>query len=302
MSLLRSAAVCSLFAISSIASAATSDIQVTKTTSSTGAPPGGVIVYTITVHNNGPDAATNVDITDVLSPLVNFEDLNTLLPCSTPTRFSSGTVQCLATTLAAGGNEVITLSVRVAPNVAGGTIENSVSAVSQSDDPNSGNSSASAPPVPVLPPSADLTIVKATQSTIAPTGTIVEYGIFIRNNGPSTATNVVVTDTLPAGLELVSATMIGGTCTGTTTITCNQSGSLVSSQPNSVTLRARVTATSGTVTNTATVSASQSDPNLANNSSTKTLPVTAPTIPTMSTYALIALALALGAIAFTRTR
>ena len=153
----------------------------------------------------------------------------------------------------------------------------------------------------MLPASADLSLTKTTGATTTTTGSTVSYTITVANAGPSTATNVVVIDPLPAGLQFVSATPSQGSCSGTTTVTCTL-GNLLSGANATITLQALVTATSGTIANTATVSSATSDPNGGNNGGTSTpLPVGEP-IPTMSTYALIALAIALGAIAFTRTR
>ena len=45
------------------------------------------------------------------------------------------------------------------------------------------------------------------------------YTVTIRNDGPSTATNVVVNDPLPAGTVFDSAASTQGTCD--TTVTCN---------------------------------------------------------------------------------
>jgi len=56
------------------------------------------------------------------------------------------------------------------------------------------------------PPQADLTIKKIDLADPLPAGAILTYTIFITNNGPSPAVNVVVTDMLPANTTFVSAT------------------------------------------------------------------------------------------------
>lgn len=56
------------------------------------------------------------------------------------------------------------------------------------------------------PPQADLTIKKIDLVDPLPAGAILTYTIFITNNGPSPAGNVVITDTLPADTSFVSAT------------------------------------------------------------------------------------------------
>src|SRR5262245_36696629 len=52
-------------------------------------------------------------------------------------------------------------------------------------------------------PSADLSITNTTLPNPATLGKNLTYGMNIINNGPETATNVRVTDALPAGVTLV---------------------------------------------------------------------------------------------------
>jgi len=138
---------------------------------------------------------------------------------------------------------------------------------------------------------ADLAITKTGPATTT-INTPFNFIITATNNGPSAATNVVVTDVLPAGLTFVSATPSQGTCTGTTTVTCSLGG-LASGASATVTL----TVTSATATpasNTATVTATEVDPNPANNTATATAGVVS-AIPALSEWALLALAAALAA-------
>ncbi len=67
--------------------------------------------------------------------------------------------------------------------------------------------------------SADLQLSKTGTPDPVPAGAELTYTIVAKNNGPSTATDVVVTDTLPAGVELVSPTPTQGGCTGSLTCT-----------------------------------------------------------------------------------
>ncbi|HXU46223.1 MAG TPA: hypothetical protein VN783_11910 [Thermoanaerobaculia bacterium] len=67
-------------------------------------------------------------------------------------------------------------------------------------------------------PNSDLSIVKTGPSTIQ-AGDQVTYTLQVTNNGPDTATNVTVTDTLPTGAIFVSA--------GGTGWTCNQAAGIV---------------------------------------------------------------------------
>ena len=94
-------------------------------------------------------------------------------------------------------------------------------------------------------------------------GDVIEYVLTLINNGPDAATSVQVSDPLPAGLSLVSATPDQGTydpATGQWDVGTVGGGS-------SVTLSILVTVTSpAPATNTATVSGSaQFDPVTTNN-------------------------------------
>jgi uncharacterized repeat protein (TIGR01451 family) len=111
---------------------------------------------------------------------------------------------------------------------------------------------------------ADLSITKTGPAFVQSGGSIT-YNITVQNAGPANASNVMVSDPLPAGETLVSATSSQGTCSGT--VTCNL-GSISSGGSATIAIVANVTAPCGsTLDNTATVSGDQPDPNSSNNSS-----------------------------------
>lgn len=98
------------------------------------------------------------------------------------------------------------------------------------------------------------------------------FNIGVSNAGPNAASAVVVTDVLPAGTTLVSATPSQGSCSGTTTVTCSL-GVIANGGNATIVLRINPSA-SGPLSNTATVTdAPRPDPNAANNSSTATVTV-----------------------------
>src|SRR5207245_5421370 len=78
-------------------------------------------------------------------------------------------------------------------------------AITQADqfDPNSGNNSSSAIETPQQ---ADLAITKTVNNPTPNVGDTVTFTITLNDNGPNTASNVQVSDVLPAGLSFVSAT------------------------------------------------------------------------------------------------
>jgi len=148
--------------------------------------------------------------------------------------------------------------------------------------------------------SADLVITK-TGATTASTNTNVTYTITVTNNGPTGATNVVMTDVLPAGTTFVSSSTTQGSCSGTTTVTCAL-GSLSTAASATITLTIKMPSAPATVVNTASVTASENDPNTANNTGTATTAVAsaiAP-IPALSAWMLLILAAMLTALALRR--
>jgi uncharacterized repeat protein (TIGR01451 family) len=110
---------------------------------------------------------------------------------------------------------------------------------------------------------------------IASGGTLT-YHITVTNNGmptmPATTSGVTVTDVLPAGVTFVSATPTTGSCSGTSTVTCNLG---IFPSGATATIDIVVTAPSGcnSITNTATVAALTNDPTPANNTATATTSV-----------------------------
>ena len=127
----------------------------------------------------------------------------------------------------------------------------------------------------VAPPSPDLSIAKTDSPDPVIAGKSVTYTLTFTNNGPSDATGVTVTDTLPVGTTFISVTPAQGSCSGTSTITCSLSG-LASNASTTVTIQVTVnSSTTGTITNTASVTSSEADPIATNNTTTSTTTVIA---------------------------
>ncbi len=115
----------------------------------------------------------------------------------------------------------------------------------------------------IATPVADLGLTNSDNQDPVLVGAPFTYTIVATNLGPSAATGVRVTDTLPAGISLLSVATTTGTCNGATTIVC-QIGTLANGAQATVTLGVK-SLSADQVTNTAAVSANEPDPVPSNN-------------------------------------
>ncbi|HEU4934272.1 MAG TPA: PQQ-dependent sugar dehydrogenase [Pyrinomonadaceae bacterium] len=115
----------------------------------------------------------------------------------------------------------------------------------------------------VNPLSADLSISNTASPNPGQAGVSLSYRIIATNHGPKPATNVTITDTLPAGVTFISATATQGNCNGSGPVICNL-GSLDVDTSAIVTIVV-VPSSAGQITNSATVSATETDSDSTNN-------------------------------------
>ncbi len=124
---------------------------------------------------------------------------------------------------------------------------------------------------------------------VAVSGTII-YTLTVENAGPALASNVALTDPLPAGLAYLSADSSQGSCTeASATVTCVL-GDLSGGSTATVTIRATAS-TPGTVINTVTATTSQTDLDPINDTASWTSHIQtvsdppAPNLPSSGTFA-----------------
>ncbi len=234
---------------------------------------GSNITYTLTVSHTGPNDAGSLRIVDQLSPSTSFVSASGVgWTCG----HSAGVVTCTRPGPHALGAGIPPVSLVARANSTGGTVTNSATvepgAVGGVPDPDSTNNTVTADTT-VLP-GADVRIAQKAVSSPLPAiaGTDITFTIQPRNGGPATATNVAVTDTLPAGWSFVSASGPNWSCSNAgSTVTCTRA-TLPAGATNDITLVARapgnaaVGPTGTSYTNTAGITASSTDPVAGNNS------------------------------------
>lgn len=118
---------------------------------------------------------------------------------------------------------------------------------------------------------ADLFVAGSAAPEPVTIDTDLTYSLTVSNNGPQAATNVVLTDTLPAGALFISATT---GCTHSAGIVTCVLGTLANGASSVVNIVIRLP-NAGTAINNASVSSDVPDPNSANNADTDTTTVTA---------------------------
>ena len=129
---------------------------------------------------------------------------------------AAATVTCAMNDLSAGGSALVTLVVR--PGVAG-SLANTLECHCQRDRSERGGQQCDG--------DSDGKPGGGYQRRDRPSpnpvyaGTNLSYAVTISNQGPSTATGLTLSDVLPSGVTLVSATTANGTCTTAgATVTC----------------------------------------------------------------------------------
>jgi uncharacterized repeat protein (TIGR01451 family) len=257
--------------LSTLVVSAHADLAVEKTGPSSVAP-GGLLEYVIRVTNLGPGTATDVISADEIpggTTLVSSSILGVPSTCTVPAAGTSNLLSCRTAAMLPG--EFIEARVTAQASldlVVGALILNEASVTSVTPDLNPANNFATVETRVAAATEADLKVEKTDDVDPVLSGANVTYTLLVTNLGPAGATNVSLTDTLPAGLSFVSATTTQGSCAGTT---CSL-GALAPSATATVTVVAAATAT-GLHENAAAVSAAEVDPVPANNSASESTTV-----------------------------
>ncbi|MFD4894141.1 hypothetical protein ACFWNL_27665 [Kitasatospora sp. NPDC058397] len=172
-------------------------LTVSKTLLTNPVVPGQQIQWRITVTDNGPSTARNVVVTDtvpdgVANPSLARDTDGSLCP------ITGNRATCPAIELAVGQSESYTLTGTLASDAT--TTPTNTAIVTGGPDPATPTHTAVATPSVSPSPQASLTLSKVLVTGSVVPGGPIQWRVTVTNNGPSRARNVVVTDTIPAGV------------------------------------------------------------------------------------------------------
>ena len=179
-------------------------------------------------------------------------------------------------TLAPNGTDTVTVSINNGAN----SLTSSTSAYSDSvsfSNTTNGNGntawSVSLSVSPLAPQTADLAVSITASPNPVTVGSDLTYSITITNQGSVDATNVRVTDTLPNDVSLESFSASQGNCEKDAShVICNL-GTLTKNSSRTIAIVVQPTKVLSAMTNTAAVVGNETDPDLRDNTATRTVTV-----------------------------
>ncbi len=230
------------------------DLELSKTSAPAAAIAGDFLTYTLVVHNDGPSAASNVRLTDTLPSDVTFSSVKPITSCALA---PSNIVTCAWSSVAWQATIPVTIVVKVGSGVRNPLYNAAVITSSVADDPDLGNNTPAL--TTLVSAAADLWVSKSAWPAPAVAGKDLTYTLSITNVGPSNATNVHLTDTMPSGVIIMSVSKQD--CDWTSTFVSCTWNSLLPGQHPAVTVRARVVPElRNPFHNNASVDADEADP------------------------------------------
>jgi uncharacterized repeat protein (TIGR01451 family) len=269
-------------------------IHIAKTADATQVNVGDKIGFTMTVYNDGTGAANGVKLNDPLPSKaglawsIDSQGAGWGGSCS----ITAGVLHCggaAGVTVPAGTTQAgSTFKVHVTSDTTGDTggvcpsgsgVINNTGTVTTSNA--GGDDSTASTCVQAL---VDLAITKTgapgapgTPADVFPGN--ITWTLVVTNNGPSTATGVVVGDPIPAGTTYVSGSVgtTQGTCSGGPIVNCNL-GTMANGASVTIVFVTTPTVT-GQITNTATVVGTLPETDTTNNSASATVLVVGPHKP-----------------------
>ena len=230
------------------------DLSVTQTISNP-VLAGSTATYTVQLTNNGPSLANGVILTDTLPVSAQFISVT---PQSGSCSELGGVITCNLGSLANSASVNVTINIGT-PLV--GPISNVAAVSAATADSNTANNTVSLSTT--VDPVTDLSVAQTATGPVT-VGSTATYTVTVTNNGSSDANAVILTDTLPASTEYISAASQSGNCSETGGVVICNLGTISSNSSDTVTIDIRTTQ-SGLISNAAAVSASTADSDTSNN-------------------------------------
>jgi uncharacterized repeat protein (TIGR01451 family) len=238
-----------------------SDLSLDKTVSQTQVGPGGQVMYTLVVHNDGPSDDKSVKVVD---PLAQGLSLVSAQPSQGSCSTANGQVSCDLGTLKADGSAQILVTTNVTAH--DGCITNVATVSGSRSDPNPDNSKDSDKTCVQPPPDPrfDLAVTKKADDKSVYVGEPVKYTITVTNKGPGAAQSVDVTDTLNWPASVVSVKASQGSCNKDIPMSC-QLGTIKAGGKVTITVVVKLRDDGCKQRNAASATADGTDTNPANN-------------------------------------
>jgi len=296
------------------------DLQVVKSCNPGSVAAGEEVTFQVSVSNNdGPSTSLNTHIEDIITTSgVSFTFISAVPSQGSGCTFDLvDTIHCVLGDIASGNSATVAITVLINSGSSGSISDNAHTHIHAPDEDT--NHCNDQPPLfpgcgapggclsclcttTVTGPTTsdvDLSVTKSDSPDPALAGTNLTYTMTVTNNSQTTsATNVVLTDTLPASVTFFSSTPGNAgfptppSCSETAlgVVTCNL-GTLAPGASTNVTITVTISEFfSGILTNNVTVAGDEPDPNTGNNSDSEDTTVNAPpplAIPTLNEWGMI---------------
>lgn len=275
-------------------------LTVTKTVSAQAILPGDPVTWTLMVVNSGTGTSGAVDIVDDVPVGATNVTASGASPFTCTT--SGNHVDCSAAAVAPGTYALtINATAPMTPGPLGNTCTATADAATIDTSACTVSTTISGLPVVVMSKTASAAKLK--------TNSAISWSINVDNEGPGNASNVVITDAVPAGVSAVTAAGAGWACTASANIVSCSTATL-SVGTSSIAVSGTTPGSAATLTNTCTATAANgvTPDTTACKATTQVTAVTPPpppppvgppltgvsAIPTLSQWGLLAMIVSLG--------
>jgi uncharacterized repeat protein (TIGR01451 family)/CSLREA domain-containing protein len=226
--------------------------------------PNGSLVYTLHVANDGPSQASSLTVTDTLTAGVGFlSAVGSGWGCTQ----AAGTVTCTRVSLAPGNAPDIFITVQAASTT--GMLLDRARVQSLTDDPDLANNYDQESTTVAL--ISDMQVTHAVSSAQVLAGYPLTFTLNVANGGPNDTSGVVVTDTLPAGVQFLGVSGSGWTCNPSSGVVRCSLPSLAVGPAPEIQIVVLAPLITGVVTNTAAVVSTHVDVIPGNNLAFETI-------------------------------